>query len=77
MTTETLQSGQTCTPIGAGYGGRMRAALKRFGASVIAGQERRARALAGPYLVRHSDEALLGAGFTASEIAALRRTFGL
>jgi hypothetical protein len=76
MTTEALNLGLAGTTTGVGLGDRFRAALKRAGARFVAAQERRARHIAGPYLVRHSDEELLGAGFTTVEIAALRRMYG-
>jgi hypothetical protein len=76
MRTETLHPGLAGTAAAAGTGKRVRAALKRLGARIIAAQERRARHLAGPYLARHDDETLIAAGYTAAQIAALRRTYG-
>jgi hypothetical protein len=55
---------------------RIRAAFRRSGKAFMAAQERRARALAAPYLARQSDKLLRDAGFTAEEIAAIRRVHG-
>ncbi len=55
---------------------RMRAAFSRGHAAMMAAQEAKAERLVAPYLARQDDESLQRLGYSAAEIALLRREAG-